>query len=65
MKGWAFRFPFSHSRDGATHSTVIPAKAGIQGHGKQRLRPWIPAFAGMTIVFCKGPAKAGIQFPRA
>jgi hypothetical protein len=29
-------------------STVIPAKAGIQSHAKQRLRPWIPAFAGMT-----------------
>jgi len=33
-----------------THTTsypVIPAKAGIQGE-RRGLRPWIPAFAGMT-----------------
>jgi len=28
-------------------SSVIPAKAGIQGR-RSRLLPWIPAFAGMT-----------------
>src|SRR5579862_607774 len=28
--------------------TVIPAKAGIQSPGRRSLRPWIPAFAGMT-----------------
>jgi hypothetical protein len=28
--------------------SVTPAKAGVQGHTKLRLRPWIPAFAGMT-----------------
>jgi hypothetical protein len=28
-------------------SPVIPAKAGIQGNQRD-LRPWIPAFAGMT-----------------
>jgi hypothetical protein len=29
------------------HHLVIPAKAGIQGNPRG-LRPWIPAFAGMT-----------------
>jgi len=29
-------------------STVIPAKAGTQGHKGQRLGLWVPAFAGMT-----------------
>ena len=29
-------------------SFVIPAKAGIQGHGLRHL-PWMPAFAGMTV----------------
>jgi hypothetical protein len=34
----------------AIFSTVIPAKAGIQGPRGEGLaaRPWIPAFAGMT-----------------
>jgi hypothetical protein len=27
---------------------VTPAKAGVHGQAKLRLRPWIPAFAGMT-----------------
>jgi len=32
--------------------TVIPAKAGIQKTSKKsHLRPWIPAFAGMTFSF--------------
>src|SRR5262249_27966498 len=31
----------------ATTLTVIPAKAGIQGHCPRRL-PWTPAFAGVT-----------------
>ena len=30
---------------------VIPAKAGIQSFSCRRLRPWIPAFAGMTVTF--------------
>jgi hypothetical protein len=29
-------------------SSVIPAKAGIQGGYAPSLSPWIPAFAGMT-----------------
>jgi hypothetical protein len=29
---------------------VIPAKAGIQSGWRCALRPWIPAFAGMTRV---------------
>jgi len=30
---------------------VIPAKAGIQcGSKEERKQPWIPAFAGMTII---------------
>jgi len=29
-------------------NSVIPAKAGIQGHRALRL-PWMPAFAGMTV----------------
>jgi hypothetical protein len=42
--------------------SVIPAKAGIQSHIKQRLRLWIPAFAGMTMkicgyFFCEGSEK--------
>ena len=34
--------------------TVIPAKAGIQTDfvSMKTKIPWIPAFAGMTIVFC-------------
>ena len=34
----------------AIFSTVIPAKAGIQGPRGEvpAARPWIPAFAGMT-----------------
>jgi hypothetical protein len=31
------------------YSSVIPAEAGIQGLGVRRL-PWMPAFAGMTVV---------------
>jgi len=31
-----------------TKTFVIPAKAGIQSPGRRRLRPWVPAFAGMT-----------------
>jgi hypothetical protein len=29
---------------------VIPAKAGIQGRLGRYVLPWIPAFAGMTVV---------------
>ena len=36
-----------------TKITVMPAEAGIQcGHGCV-LRPWIPAFAGMTTYNCR------------
>jgi peptide/nickel transport system permease protein len=30
------------------HVPLIPAKAGIQGNKRWSLRPWIPAFAGMS-----------------
>jgi hypothetical protein len=29
--------------------TVMPAKAGIQGHTHRAHDSWIPAFAGMTV----------------
>jgi hypothetical protein len=32
----------------AASLTVMPAKAGIQGHGSIAERSWIPAYAGMT-----------------
>src|SRR5690242_9586019 len=35
----------------------MPAKAGIQGN-RQDLRPWIPAFAGMTTKKIEGPERA-------
>ena len=38
----------------APHQTVIPAKAGIQGHTPRPL-PWIPAFAGMTGMALRQP----------
>jgi len=38
-------------------SSVIPAKAGIQGR-KIRRSPWIPAFAGMTILYVDAPSRA-------
>ena len=31
-----------------SRSVVMPAKAGIQGRPASRLRPWTPAFAGVT-----------------
>ena len=55
VRGWAWRSTRLRSasrsrcwRANPNHlSSVIPAKAGIQGD-KRALRPWIPAFAGMT-----------------
>ncbi|HTH28997.1 MAG TPA: hypothetical protein VL918_11060, partial [Sphingobium sp.] len=41
--------------------TVIPAKAGIQGHGKLRSQLWIPAFAGMTFYFAVASAGEGFS----
>jgi hypothetical protein len=37
--------------------SVMPAKAGIQGK-RRSLRPWIPAFAGMTELKRDRPAQA-------
>ncbi len=34
--------------NGQTRIPLIPAKAGIQEHGKPRMSLWIPAFAGMN-----------------
>jgi hypothetical protein len=31
-------------------TAVAPAKAGVQGNRSEPQRPWIPAFAGMTVL---------------
>jgi hypothetical protein len=43
----------------STHSLVIPANAGLQNPAELPLRPWIPAFAGMTegVVVSPGPER--------
>ncbi len=36
------------SQQGSPPAPLVPAKAGTQSLGEQRLQFWIPAFAGMS-----------------
>ncbi|CBS86575.1 protein of unknown function [Azospirillum lipoferum 4B] len=51
--------PLRHCNHG-TYSTVIPAKAGIQGFpSRTNGQAWIPAFAGMTLKEVPPPWETG------
>ena len=45
------RLPRDRGRTPA--NIVMPAQAGIQSGEHRALRPWIPAYAGMTVPACK------------